>query len=802
MEGLGEEEISVAKQLKKLCVPVKGMNKQRELDITKTTPLLHRLGRLYRTKSPDKFSLVRSAGLLNAALLRQPANTEIKNDLFELCNHVLKLANAKKKGANLLEISQEIAVKINWMRQKVTQVLDSLENITDEQEKNKERKTEIMRVAEIRSLQEMVTKDYTAIMDSISHKCVGIMGTAPCRFTHVGMGSLAKKEVTPYSDFESIVVLEEGVQNNELEYTKMLDYFRWYSVLFLIIMINLKETLLRFLAIPSLNSDSESGSDWFYDEFTPSGICPDGLAAHACKNPLGRQEVTKQKPFTTELIKPVSEMAKYLGNEEELKNGYYLWDLLTKTCFVSGDGQVYNEFVCQIKCILQTHQDKIHQLAFKQLKENYKNFEVLSQLNMVASNNTFDVKRVVYRCTTIFLSAIGRLFSLDDCSCFDIIERIHEMGLISEDTAHQLLYAVAIACQVRLKVYRSRRSQSDMVGDDTVYEYGRALAIRDVLEVVGIKSTCDYFVTAYMLQEALRTALEETGASPGSKRGFISKVDTYLAKSKLSFRLRILYRLGLNDNLINEWEEYQLRSVQNNQPIEEEQLAEELSMRISLAQAYFDRKEYGKCSKQCKYVVNHNVRPLNTLTLVTMMMGRCCNEVGEFEEGMKFFNEATRVITEYDEDSEENYKRLGELCYHVGVCNMGMNKYHEALSSFRDRLRCPLHILYRANCLKNVGVCLVSLKKFDQAIGWLRRALSISQAKGSVTLVCLCLYNMGCCYHTKGKYKKALQYYIPELRLREIYVPEKQLDVDKDIIRVKAGICDCETKLKKQNFDL
>ena len=63
-----------------------------------------------------------------------------------------------------------------------------------------------------------------------------------------------------------------------------------------------------------------------------------------CKFPLGRQQQTKNKPFTTELIKPVSEMLEYLTSDTDLKNGYHLADILTKTCFVYGNQIIFEQF--------------------------------------------------------------------------------------------------------------------------------------------------------------------------------------------------------------------------------------------------------------------------------------------------------------------------------------------------------------------------------------------------------------------------------------------------------------------------
>ena len=49
------------------------------------------------------------------------------------------------------------------------------------------------------------------------------MGKPPCEYSIVGMGSLARKEITPYSDFEHIIFLHD-----DENYDQHLEYFRWY----------------------------------------------------------------------------------------------------------------------------------------------------------------------------------------------------------------------------------------------------------------------------------------------------------------------------------------------------------------------------------------------------------------------------------------------------------------------------------------------------------------------------------------------------------------------------------------------
>ena len=172
------------------------------------------------------------------------------------------------------------------------------------------------------------SKVYTEIMARIAQRCVEMLGEPPCKFSLAGMGSLARKEITPYSDFEHIILLK-----NQTNYENNLEYFRWYSVIFHLIVLNLQETIVPSLDIYGLNDPDNNHKSWFFDNFTPHGISFDGMMPHACKFPLGRRTETKEKPFSTELIKPIEEMLRYLTSEEDLKQGYHLKDILDKNMF-------------------------------------------------------------------------------------------------------------------------------------------------------------------------------------------------------------------------------------------------------------------------------------------------------------------------------------------------------------------------------------------------------------------------------------------------------------------------------------
>ena len=337
MEQATDEEIALANKLKTIY------KDNIETDIKQSASILHQFGLIYRKKSPDKIGLIRSAVFFNAALSRQPSNKQFIDDKNELWFHVLKLANVQQSNQNLTNISLHVRVLVDIMRNDTKESLRQLDIIPLGLNKKKLNYLKTHKVAIVNKLQNNITASFIEIMDYISNKCCEIIGKTPCKFAVVGMGSLARKEVTPFSDFQHVIVLEEGIQHKSI-YQESLEYFRWFSIVFQLIIIDLKETIIPSIAVPVLNNSNEPEGDWFYDSHTTRGISFDSLMVYACKFPLGRTQRTDSKKWTTELIKPISEMLQYLKSEVDLKNRYHLGDILTKTCFVSGCKRVYNDF--------------------------------------------------------------------------------------------------------------------------------------------------------------------------------------------------------------------------------------------------------------------------------------------------------------------------------------------------------------------------------------------------------------------------------------------------------------------------
>ena len=520
-------ETQLIDELRRLCD-----NKGKEKNPEAAADIFNQMGLLYKTKSPDKISLLQSVALLNAALTRQP--DKFKNDSTKMCNHVLHCAKAKQKKC-LLKISCNVRKQIDVMRTNVKQNLMKIVKILDDAEASERLLKEQENVKQVYSIQNILSRHYKRIMASISEICFEIMGRPPCKYALVGMGSLAREEVSPYSDFEHIVVLENcHSKKKKRNTTNIKEYFRWYSVIFHVIVLNLQETILPAMCIPGLNDSSTSNGNWFYDGITTRGISFDGMMLHACKFPLGRTTKTKNKPFTTELIKPINEMVKYLTTEEDLKNGYKLREVLTQTCFVEEDEDVYGKFSNKAKQV--TNQNCGSYSILKQLYEDLENFSQFKNLLNFTLQKSINIKRIVYRSMTLFISALARLYNVDAASSFEIINKLKSSQTISESAAKILSHAVAVACHIRLSHYMSTKQQ-----DDNIYrenEYRGMEKLKELTKFASHECLIKCLVTAFVLQILLQNHTN------------IGDFDKFWEQHKLLVRIHILNDLGLHQHAL------------------------------------------------------------------------------------------------------------------------------------------------------------------------------------------------------------------------------------------------------------
>ena len=798
-----DEEEMLADKLKQIC-----NDKGQETNSIKSAAIFHKMAHIYRKRiqvqhdnlTSIMMNLIKSAALYNAAIKRSPQNVEkLQADLKLHCEDILDFASAKQTSADLIQEAEKVKKKFQNMGSFVN------EKIFKDTDRNLSLKQEQEKINYIKDLQNKITQDYTQIMADLSLYCEKVMGKAPCKFTVIGMGSLARKEITPYSDFEHIIVLETLYQE-EMQKENVLNYFRWFSVIFQTVVLNLQETILPSVSIYSLNNKESKHGDWFYDAFTTRGISFDGMMPHACKFPLGRQQFTETKTWKTELIKPVNEMLKYLTTDEDLKNGYHLKEILTKICFVYGDKTIFDDFESSVHEILEEEDKKIQIDTIKhQMLKDLDKFAARSKLLELLPSKELNLKQVMYRSTTLFISALGRAYNIRATSSFDIIEQLEAKSKIKKNTKQRLMHAIAIACEIRLKWYMKCQRQNDVVQSNT----DKDKAIQMLLNLVTKKNIISYFQTAYALQcdisKQFKLDKKYFYSNPtlfnsslyyclGEKQKFIALTQEYknIDNEKKT-------RLFTFDDCMKEFNDSKIISCNT---ITFEQSSGNKSLLIETKKEQHDNlstaeyfKEFGiylqdlhKYDEALEYfykeemilteILNHYYSTKEPNTDSFPKQPSTIKKILTTTVHTAIFEKSTFPYSKNDTYMNNQLKKLSNCQIKVSRCLMKMNQLNEALDYLKRSLAIYEQISLGVDSdpnisvtLHEIGRCLMKMNQLNEALNYLKRSLviveRISLGIDSDPEISVTLHEIGCCLMKMNQLNEALDYLKRSLVIKE-----------------------------------
>ena len=697
--------------------------------------IFHQIGKHFQQTcrqqlNPDKILLIQCAGLFNSALARKPNNVdEILQDLRDLCKNILKLAHAENKDADLVGHAEIVKKQIDQMRNRVNKRLDEITK--ENQEYSQELSTFIghQKIKRIQTIQQKLTEKFMDIMEELSDYCEDVLGDPPCDYALVGMGSLARQEITPYSDFENMILLKDGCENRN-DYHKILEYFRWFAVIFQIVLINLQETIIPSLAIPGLNDSSTPEGDWFFDTFT-SGISFDGFMATACKMPLGNlhHNLTKEESF--ELIKPVTEMVEY--TKRPTKTGNYLKQILLENCFVSGSQKVYEDYV---KLSKQNQTNDVATLKH-QVEVDLNSFgarQKLSDIDALNRDNRLklNVKRIIYRSSTLFISVLGFYHNISAASCFGVISELFKSEKINADVFHKLSFAVTIACEARLRVYMKKKSQQDIIRDEEL--------IKMLVEMFGESNILKYFQATYTLQCHICKILNIHN-------------DFFYTKPYL-FNITISWFFGFEKRcfaLIQNLENTCKQTVNYN------------SIEECLSQLENEIVETNNVHKDNRESFNTNFNKERLIYFIENV-GGFFFATGIYEVCIEYYN---RYLTFFDTDEKKMSHDAETACRILGLSWMTLKMFDKALAYFEESLRifqlkksialvCSVvgeYFIERVdNSEKNVTLEITSCGNY-----LLQEAQALQSQSEKKTYISV-LYNIAVCLYEKKRYLQSVEY--------------------------------------------
>ncbi|CAH1255534.1 TTC28 [Branchiostoma lanceolatum] len=359
---------------------------------------------------------------------------------------------------------------------------------------------EMKRAESVRDLFKDISEQRKDFITDLVEECMKTIGPPPCQYAMVGLGSQATELVTPYSDLEFAILMEENKDTPENR-----EYFLNLTCYLYLKIINLGETILPSVAIKSLNDfqSKDPAGSWFYDSVTPRGFAFDGAMPWASKTPFGRER-TKTKPAVS-LIQTPAGMAEFQRHDDALTYGYHLSTVLRYVSYLTGDQILVDDYTARVIQELWAFDEQDKATVAQRFARVSLTHTMQEHKHQQLTEETLDVKKEIYRFPTVAVVNLGLLGGVYATSVWDAIKEMEEAGVVTKENAHHLQVLVSISGELRLRTYLELGGQkenlSGLTAMRTQQDDDDETLLKSVFYVPDQKMLFRYFYTARPLKQ-------------------------------------------------------------------------------------------------------------------------------------------------------------------------------------------------------------------------------------------------------------------------------------------------------------
>lgn len=644
------------------------------------------------------------------------------------------------------------------------------------------------------------------IINELIEDCIKELGGLPqvtkggitrsCQYAIFGMGSMALGTITPWSDIEFGVIIEDGIPDEFV----VKEFFRNLTALFHIKVINFEETPLRVMGIEELNNFKitekyDKKDNWFYDEFTKYGFKFDGPHWHACKTPLGRQKGYKKTvlkviekelvPYCSqqflypmgdkfctggivrgwvgkkeipwkweeevvpcseyELILNVSKLAEFCLSEERNNEDPQLTQALKHIVLLHGSSKLLEIY----KAKLKSKAEVIQARGFKMLRDDC---EKLSPFRSILDDDKeghwLNVKKEIYRFPDrIVVALVDCLNGMGETNWEALRSLRNEKNI---HLIEELLQTLNIATEIRLRTYIKHKEQREDLS--VIADY--------VLQTEANKQR--YLEEKIFYLDEIQKLYKHYG--------ILLRLTIQIEEAKTILELNNIFSINISESVEALIKGYTfkrfLRYDDAIKELEKVDYNKYTNEKNTLGHLYILAKRYQDAlklfmSQRLKIIINENENIkdsdpadptiyFNNISIVYIRMG-------EYKQALHYLQEWSISYC------EKGSLRAGQLSNNIGIILAQLNKPTDALEAFQKSLEIlsikgdslDKAVLFNnlGNIFLNKGDCLRAVQFFEVSIKERQKIYN-----GDNRHIALTLYKLGLLLEQKGGDKQAMEY--------------------------------------------
>ncbi|KAI8503840.1 hypothetical protein Bbelb_188110 [Branchiostoma belcheri] len=637
------------------------------------------------------------------------------------------------------------------------------------------REVEIRRAEAIKNLFKSITVGRREFIQVLTDECIAKLGPPPCKYAFIGLGSQATELVTPYSDLEFAILTEEGKGDDDTRrYFLNLTHYLHLKV------INLGETILPAMAIPSLNDylSEDPGKDWFFDSVTPRGFAFDGFMPWASKTPFGRDRTKTKDPVN--LIQTPAELAEYQHLHIALAEGYHLSDILRRVAYLTGDKSLVNDYVNRVS--KSVDRSPVLSRLSVSFEDDIRQIE-----NVEPTGKLLNVKKQIYRFPSVAVEVLSVCYGITTPSVWETIEELHKTQRISDEDAHHLTVLISISAELRLRTYIANGGQKDKLSPLTQMKVQLDKHDVDDTFVEGRITFELFHLDASIFH--LKAALEEAGSDKDKQIEILPALGSVLQErghfeKGISFYKRAL---SVGNAIYGEIHPVFASILQN--------------IGTCWSDLGDQRKavSYHEQSLKMRKATDGETTPHSDIASSLNNIGKCWCDLGDQRKAISYHEQSLKMAKAIHGETTE-HPHIASSLNNLGACWNELGDHLKAIRYYEQSLNMIKHIYggttahpVIASSLNNIANCFRALGNHGKAIRYHKQSLKMRKVIYGETTehpdIASSLNNIGKCWSQLGDQKKAINYYDQSLKMMKAIYGEAAAHPDVALSLNNIGAC-------------